>query len=232
MLSIRSPDDQESQHIKRLDDTLGAWKMTRESIPGDGNCCFRAVASSLIINQKVIIEHADTFFNHLGIDISRINQSDFAMKLRDLVVSEWQRNPETCQGFLTDTTVEDEAELFRSSGYFNSELGDTVLLTLSNVLGVSIIVFTSISGNSVINIIPQYLRIPVSIHLAYLQYGSRHYDIALPLTRVDDVDNAKPSNLHDHSVTETKPLHCTCGKNEKGEHFNCIVSRWNQGMLQ
>ena len=154
MLSIKSPDDQESQHIKRLDDTLRAWKMTRESIPGDGNCCFRAVASSLIINQKVITEHADTFFNHLGIDASCINQSDFAMKLRELVVSEWQQNSETYQGFLTDTTVEDEAELFRSSGYFNSELGDTVLLTLSNVLGVSIVVFTSISGNSVINIVP------------------------------------------------------------------------------
>ena len=78
--------------------------------------------------------------------------------------------------------MEDEAQLFCSSGYFNSELGDTVLLTLSNVLGVSIIVFTSISGNSVINIIPQYSRIPVSIHLAYLQYGSGHYDIALPPT--------------------------------------------------
>ena len=72
-----------------------------------------------------------------------------------------------------------------------------------------------------INIVPQYLRIPVSIHLAYLQYGSGHYDIALPQTRVDNVDNAKPSNLHDHSVTETKPLHCTCGKNDKGEQLHC-----------
>ena len=57
-----------------------------------------------------------------------------------------------------------------------SDLGDTVLLALSNALGIPIIVFSSITNHSIINIMPRDLKTSVPVHLAYLQYGAGHYE--------------------------------------------------------
>ena len=66
--------------------------------------------------------------------------------------------------------------------------------------------------------------------MAYLQHGSGHYDVALLQTDDVNVCNTQSSaaDVHSYSATETKPLHCTCGKNDKSEQLHCkpIESRY------
>ena len=106
------------------------------------------------------------------------------------------------EGFLTTSTAARESQLFLESGHFNSDLGDTILLALSNALGLPIIVFSSIQSHSVINIVPWHLKTAAPIHLAYLQHGVGHYDVAHP------AQNCQSCNSAPLSVQ----LYCTCGK--------------------
>ena len=161
-------------HIKRLDAVLKSWKMKKKTVVGDGNCCFRAVAYSRVENHKRILDQNPSFFVNLGIsNVASIIEVQLATKLREATVTvlEWQSNTEEYEGFLTASTVSQEAQAFLQSGHFNSDLGDTVLLALSNALSLPIIVFTSIPGHSIINIIPKSLKIAIPIHLAYLQHA-------------------------------------------------------------
>ena len=122
-----------------------------------------------------------TFFSNIGIgDVEHSSQAELAQKLRGITVQEWQNNCQEYKGFLTSSNVLQESQLFLSSSHFDSDLGDTVLLALSNALGISVIVFSSVCAHSVINIIPRQLRTNIPIHFAYLQYGPGHYNVALP----------------------------------------------------
>ena len=82
MLSAKSlspcKEDQISVHNLCLDNALKSLKIVRKQIIGDGNCCFRAVASSLIANHKSILDQLPAFF---GIaDVDNLSQTHFAMK--------------------------------------------------------------------------------------------------------------------------------------------------------
>ena len=174
-------------HIEYLDDVLRSWQMVRS---GDGNCCFSAVAYSLIANQKELLKQDPNFFFKMGIqDIENTSQHELSMKLREITVKEWQDNPQDYQGFLTNSTIMEESQLFQQSGHFDSALGDTVPLAVSNALGIPVIVFSSIQKYCVINITPRHLTTAVPILLAYLQHGVGHYDAAIP-----DASSAKACN--------------------------------------
>ena len=154
----------------------------------------------------------------MDIDIDKISETELAMKLREIAVKEWQTNAQDYQGFLASSSVEDEAELFLTSGHFNCALGDLVPLAISNAFGISIILFTSNQSHSVINVTPRQLKISVPIYLAYLQHGDGHYDAVVP-------DN---DSLPSVSPTTSTELRCTCGKNDKthGSHCQPISTKY------
>ena len=213
-------------HVRRLDAMLTSWKMVKKPILGDGNCCFRSVACSLITNHKAILDQDPLFFGAIGInDIASISEIELSTKLREATVKEWQSHSEEYEGFLTTSTVVEEAKLFFQSGHFNSDLGDTVLLALSNVLGLSIMVFSSIQSHSVINILPRKLKIAIPIHLAHLQYGQGHYDVALVAQDASACDHSGTQNPLSISPTV---VHCSCGKNDKSDQPHCqpITTRY------
>ena len=209
----------EALHNQHLNDVLTAWKMDRLPIIGDGNCCFSAVACSLVANYKSICENSSTFFSSIGIgDDEHSSQAELAQKLRGITVQEWQNNCQEYKGFLTSSNVLQESQLFLSSSHFDSDLGDTVLLALSNALGISVIVFSSVCAHSVINIMPRQLRTNIPIHLAYLQYGPGHYDVALP-SQVNNHPDPKESKVK---------VQCTCGRDDKtgGAHCKPISTKY------
>ena len=74
-------------------------------------------------------------------DIEGISHGELGMKLQEMVVREWQINSQHYEGFLTNSKVSIESQKFLQSGHYNSDLGDTVLLALSNALGIPIIGF-------------------------------------------------------------------------------------------
>lgn len=77
---------------------------------------------------------------------------------------------------MTSSTVAEEVEKFQVSGYVMGELGDTIPLAMSNVLGIPIIIITSMLSTPFICLNPHQNVFPAIIYLAYHQYGAGHYD--------------------------------------------------------
>ena len=205
--------DTHAQHEDRLENILKAWGMQRHKMAGDGNCCFSAVAFSVITNFSLLKEHASDFFESINLQVDPIsNLDDVAMQLRGLCVREWKANPHEYEGFVPNTDVAAEADKFMESGFFYGELGNTMILSLSNALGLPLIIFSSAIYHPLINITPRHLRASIPLYLAFNQYGAGHYDgVTLSST------SSRP-----HSVTSSiQSAQCSCGKNDKSDKTHC-----------
>lgn len=101
------------------------------------------------------------------------------------------------------------------NGYFDSALGDTVVLALSNVLCLPIIVFSSIEHYPVINVTPRSIALPVPVFIAYNQYGSGHYDGVIQSLNHPIPMPTIPSDM-------SKGTRCNCGKNDKTGKMSCL----------
>jgi hypothetical protein len=128
-----------------FDQIANAWGFQVVDIPGDGNCFFTAVAFHL---QQIVADRGEDFIitrNYLesiGIN-SEQSIPTLANFLRRLIVDEWTGSfTSEYQGFLTDTIIEDEAELFLNSGHYSSSLGDAMPLAMANVLRLPILILT------------------------------------------------------------------------------------------
>ena len=62
--------------------------------------------------------------------------------MRQLAVSEWLENSAFNQEFMMDIDIKLEAPKLLSSGFYHSDLADTMVLSLANTLEVTIIVFS------------------------------------------------------------------------------------------
>ena len=140
------------------------------------------------------------------------------------------------------------------SGYFYGELADTIVVALSNLLGLPFIVFSSSVCQPVITITPRHLQIPVPVYLAFNQSGAGHYDgvvlcdsdqiqpVALPLTSESDAyiaggdvgacscgKNDKMKRSHCHPVTSkyTTLVRCKCCKESKPCTNSCRCNNCN-----
>ena len=83
---------------------------------------------------------------------------DLAARLRELVVTEWL-GPYRLEyeNFLTnlDTEYENEASDFLKDGHYDSNLGNTMPLAMSNALGVSLVILTSLPSTPCFYITPR-----------------------------------------------------------------------------
>ena len=73
---------------------------------------------------------------------------------------------------------------------------------------------------------PRDLKTSVPVHLAYLQYGAGHYDVAVPIQTGNGSDG-DPSSLN--TLPEEKTCTCACGKNDKagGSHCQPITTKYS-----
>ena len=99
------------EHDKRIDDILKNWSMSREHIPKDGDCCFRAVARNFFritrTGQIEVVEH----LANLG--LFKLSEDSLVTKLRDFAVSEWSgENRQHYENFLTTDNFENEVSGF------------------------------------------------------------------------------------------------------------------------
>ena len=60
-----------------------------------------------------------------------------------MAVQEWLTNAQEYQGFLSISTVEDEAPKFLNDGFYHGELANAMLLAISNALEIPVIVYSS-----------------------------------------------------------------------------------------
>lgn len=205
--------DTHAENVKRLDNIIRAWGMQRFRMEGDGNCCFYSVAFAILSNANQIGAHTSDFFDTHKLDLHR-NLIEFAHQLRNLAVEEWKSNPQDYEGFVPGVDVTMEAEKFKESGVFLGELGNTVVLNLSNVLGIPIIVLSSAINHPLINITPRHMTVPIPLYIAYNQYGVGHYDAII-------TSNNSQLPTSSTSAASTEVAHCTCGKNDKSSQTRC-----------
>ena len=134
---------------------------------GDGNCYIHAVSYYLETLTN------DEYYSDLAKKIRNVIDP---LHLRNLVCTEWSEHSDEYVGFLTSIIVAEEVEKFQVSGYVMGELEDTMPLVMSNVLGIPIIIITSMLCTPFICLNPRQNVFPAIIYLAYHQYGAGHYD--------------------------------------------------------
>ncbi len=175
-------------HEQQLTRNLFDHNIQRLQVNGDGNCLFYALAEGLIYEMKrdpnIFAIELQTFGLSLN---SRF--IDFANRLRQLCIDQWKTNEPFYSQFVNTERISflKEVKKFSKTGVSDSTLGDIVPLTISNTLNIKIIIFTSVSDLSRIDIKPtngdNALLLPQKIiYLAYNQYGLGHYDAAYPRT--------------------------------------------------
>ena len=192
------------EHMQRLCDRLKAFGYEIVPIPGDGNCFFGAYAHQLCNLMKQSSELSDVV-SQLGIDTENGSSIHVIQQLRDMIVHEWMTNPHRYQPFLTDSTVIEEAPRFLQSGEFKYELGNTMPLAMTYVLGVPIVIISSLENQGVFRINPQTPITSQPIVMAFNQHGVGQYDA-----------------VRDGQAS-TEPCSCCCGINKKSKSsLSCV----------
>lgn len=82
--------EESDDHEKRLATLVESWGFTKHTIQGDGNCCFSAIASSLLYQRLHLEEKYPAIVSKLKLNTATVN--DIALQLRLEAVEEWVRN--------------------------------------------------------------------------------------------------------------------------------------------
>ena len=164
-----------------------------------------------------------THLLNLGVPQTRLQDIDYLQWfLRMKMVEEWRTNQDKYQGYIVDdlTTLGPQYQL---SGQFSGDVGDLMLMTLSNVLSMPITLFTSVPNMPTLCIIPTHHTSLSAqpLFLAYTQSGPGHYDSVVP---VND----------DRECAQDKKCKCYCGQksdgiSEKCLSFRCTCHRQSRG---
>ncbi len=113
---------EQEEHEQRLSRVIQSWGFTLHNIRGDGNCCFSAIASTLLYQRQLLEERYPSLIESLKLNATTVE--DIALQLRYKAVEEWTINPSDYQGFLpNEYSVEIEAMKFKDSSYFFGSLG-------------------------------------------------------------------------------------------------------------
>ena len=195
------------KHKQRSNDVLNTWGMCKVSIDGDGNCCFNAVAFSILNNFQSFNDDYKVYLETFGLNIKANNAQEVSLKLRELTVAKWLENSSSYQEFLPEINIHAEATKFLSPRYYYEDLADTMILAMSNVLNATTIVFSSIKYHPIICVTPRKTNISIPILVAFTQFGSGHYDGVIEQT-------TGGSYLKQHKG-------CSCGKNDKKNESHC-----------
>ena len=134
-----------------------------------------------------------------------------AMILREKAVNGWLNRSHEYQGFLTSSTVEEEAPKFMQSGFYHGELANTMVLAVSNALEIPIVVFSSALHHLLLFITPLSFKVTWPLFIAFSQYGPGHY---LGICVVEDKTMQHETLQTDHKETSTK-FKCCCGCKDK-----------------
>ena len=203
---------------------------------GDGNCCFTSVAISLrdVVQKDQSKDNKLLgFLNSIGLQINDLNLEEISLRLRELTIEEWLgENRPYYENFLTtEVNIDDAAKRFSDPKYFQNDLGDTMILAMSNVLGLPIIVFSTIPEQPLIPVLPKKAKFDsLLLFVAYHHLGPGHYDgvimdSQMKLNMKTDiscrcgVNGTKPSCC-DNDDYKTR---CKCYNRNKGcsKHCKC-----------
>ena len=182
---VHNSDEEFTEHEQQLNRNLNDYGFQRLQVKGDGNCLFYALAEGLIHDMKMDPYRFAIQLQTYGLYVnSRL--TDFADRLRQICIEQWRLYEQFYSQFVDTQRISflKEVKKFSKTGVSDSILGDIVPLTICNAFNIKIVIFTSVSNLSRIDIkstnpdtLPQK-----TIFLAYNQHGIGHYDAAYPCT--------------------------------------------------
>lgn len=209
---IKQSCDKHHTESADISSVLSPWNFMQVPVPGDGNCLFTSVALSIIERIQNHDQTVIDFITTLGLSEGDCDVTRISKHLRELVVAEWiGDNSDYYQSFVT-SDIQSEAEQYLNSGEFAGNLGDLMVVTLSNVLHLPIMIFTTITNLPVICITPvTNIESTIPLYLTYNHVGPGHYDYAIPI----------PSPPGNEKVKTFKG--CYCGRKKEFKGVPCSL---------
>ena len=203
---------EEKEHYNRVDRLLKEANLKRIKMTKNGDCLFRTVTFCLR-KIKFNVEYLD-FLSIIGVNM-RDDDETIASVLRKLAVDELVTNFEKYRTFVSDLSQEEffeKVEQYKNSGMYEGDTGDLMLPSLSNSLKLSINVIMSAPQCPFMHVQPiETPMIEVPISVAYIAYGSGHYDAT------EIIDKEEAPVLHG-----IKTRKCICGR---GGNTSCITKK-------
>ena len=195
---------------QRLDDLLTSWKLQR--CPSE-DC--NDIFSAFEYNLNLQVEKGNVFLQRFLVDsgIAKKPSTQVTCQLKRLVIAEWLgENSEDYQEFLTYTQLQEQATLLQSGSRL-SEIGDLVILALSNLLMIPIVLFTSAKNMPIAIQLPTQSTIvnldPVIV--AHVQGMPGYFSAVKPAPSEDSVSQNVVIGS-ETSPQADKVKGCFCGK--------------------
>lgn len=197
---------------QRLDDLLTSWNLRR--------CPSEDIFGAFGHNLNLQVEKGNVYLQQFLVDngIATKPSSQVTCQLKRLVFAEWLgENSEDYQEFLTYTQLQEQASLLQD-GSRSSEIGDLVILALSNVMKIPIVLFTSAKNMPIAIQLPTQSTVfnidPVLV--AYVQGMPGYFSAVKPASSEDSVlqsvatGSAQTSSPAENTSPPSKG--CFCGK--------------------
>jgi len=202
----------------------------------DGNCFFSAVGFQILQILESSSSVSDHPFTNKLKEIGITPQTpldEIVYILRNEIVSEWlgERRSEY-EPFVASSGIayEEQVRNFLINGFFDNDVGNTMVLAASNLLQIPIVVFTTMENFPVLSAVPSSSIIQdINIYLAYNHIGAGHYD-ALSSAASSNVSTATQvstaNDVQSRSNSAQSFTSCRCGRgaSQKDEFCNSYSS--------
>ncbi|KAJ7373400.1 hypothetical protein OS493_012993 [Desmophyllum pertusum] len=179
-----------SDTASTLENLLSSYNFARIQVAPDGDCLFSSVIFQL--KQMVSSRNAELLSHLEAIGFHTLLQGDnntAVAGLRNLMVSEMLENRADYEGYITNDSVEYEEQVknFKQFGVYSGEIGNVMALSLTNVLRVNMVLFTSMDNFPLIPLSPfRQICTHQTLYLAFNHLGSGHYDPVVEVAKATD----------------------------------------------
>ena len=203
-------------HNVRLQRTVASFGLEIFPVDPDGDCAFTAVwrqIRMLTTDDDMVNDTADLTNHLVTLGLTLTDTTVPVKMLRSLFVDEiCGEKVNYYHSFIQGMTkweFIEEAKKFIYPGQFSGQVGDLIVMALSNLLKCPILVLTSMESCNIIPFIPENLSCNVPIFVAFNQHGPGHYDSTRPYNASPNIDN-ESEDVHEADREDMKP--CRCGK--------------------
>ena len=193
------------------------------TLPADGDCYFSSVSFQL---SQILTSGKNTDFakrlETLGMTAS-LSQREIVQTLSRLLVEKWlgqRRNEYEPFVSISGFSYELQAREFLTEGHFDSEIGNAMVLAVSNILQIPLITFSTMENLPVLTSIPTTKTVfEIPLYLAFTHAGRGHYDALV---------------LHDSLPVDERPtqpvsVSCRCGQGSGAGKSKEVCNSYSSG---
>lgn len=166
-------------NLETLERNLASFGLSKVSVVGDGNCCFRSIIKGL--HQNFLAKSDDSISNYRlllkRLGLGKTEDEDTRC-LRNLMCQEILTKLDEYKQWLglTAEQLSSDVKAFKAQGWFNSDAGDIAVKVCSNILEIPIIVITSFPQAPYQSFFPAKISWIHPLYVAFNHSPPGHYD--------------------------------------------------------